>query len=221
MNPDNSYQTVKINNYLKYSFYRNYCKQPIYRWTIKGRNLKGSDTVFIIGDRKYSAYESSYNQLLIFINSGQINTPEQVKTYLKENLAIANEEDVDSFTNVVVDSFKNEALSYLVNKGVTLPADTQIMNWTYDKQSNQFLLNTNTSNQVFYVSNNIFKKELVNKQQKLLENIADNREFNWYGQPAIATNVNVIPAQIIMGKLYAKQLGLLPGDTIAGIRAQG
>lgn len=221
VNPDNTYQTIKIDNYIKYSFYRNYCKQPIYRWTIKGRNLKGSDTVFTIGDRKYSAYESSYNQLLTFINSSQINTPEQVKAYLKENLAIANEEDIDSFTNVVVDSFKNEALSYLVNKGVTLPTDTQIINWTYDKQSNQFLLNTNTSNQVFYVSNNIFKKELVNKQQKLLENIADNREFNWYGQTAIATNVNVIPAQIIMGKLYAKKLGLLPGDTIAHIKSQG
>lgn len=36
-----------------------------------------------------------------------------------------------------------------------------------------------------------------------------------------ATECKVIPAQIIMGKLYAKELGLLPGDSIAKIKEQG
>ena len=45
--------------------------------------------------------------------------------------------------------------------------------------------------------------------------------IQWKGIYVQPESVQVIPAQIIMGKLYAKQLGLLPGDSIAKIKQRG
>ena len=65
------------------------------------------------------------------------------------------------------------------------------------------------------------QSKLVKRQQTLLHNLAEGISINWQGLEIQPENVKVNAAQIAIGKLYAKQLGLLPGDSIGKIREQG
>ena len=48
------YDIVKIDNYSKYDWYKNLDKRYAQRLSLRPKNLKGSDTIFIIEGEKHS-----------------------------------------------------------------------------------------------------------------------------------------------------------------------
>lgn len=195
------FEVVKIDSFETYDYYRHYEPRPMMRWIIKPKNLKGSDTIFFANGRKYSMFESPYTKVLHY--------------FVESDLA-AN--DLISLEDELRKKITNEL------KGITSNSD--IINKVFtDRWQN--IINILQPFIVEGESLNIskilpsIKKLLIKNQQQLLNSLSELKPLKWGDEIIIPESYNVIPAQIVMGKLYAKQLGLLPGDSIANIKRKG
>lgn len=193
----------KIDNYDKYIYYRLYEPGRMSRWTTKAKNLKGSDTTFVTNGRKYSMFESPYAQVLHY--------------FIESDSSATNIETLrDELRSEVIKSIPNERADENVIENIVNSRLQLIVNEITPFMPNGFTEKTSFTK---YIPN--IKKALIKKQQSVLNNLADGKPIDWGGLMLNATECKVIPAQIIMGKLYAKELGLLPGDSIAKIKEQG
>lgn len=195
-----NYEIIKIDSYEKYDYYKNYDSRQKYKWTIKGKNLKGSDTVFYIQNgennlKKYSIYESNYSRLLQYLNQTSSVDIKSLKDELSEQLRKEIPNDTTEYIEDIINILKAELIPFI---------------------GKDFGEDINFSK---YIPN--LKKLLLNKQQQLLNDLADNKPFLFNDQLVQAESYQVIPTQIVMGKLYAKELGLQKGDTISKIKTQG
>ena len=195
------YEVVKIDNYESYDYYRHYEQRPMMRWSLKPRNLKGSDTTFVANGKKYSMFESPYTRVLHYF----------VEADLAANDLASLE---DELRERVTEELKN------------ITTNTEIINNVFKDRWGTILntispfLNGNKNANIGSMIPNI-KKFLVKQQQKLLNNLSELKPLQWGNEVLTPESYHVIPAQIVMGKLYARQLGLLPGDSIAQIKRQG
>lgn len=195
------YEIVKIDSYEKYDYYKHHEPRTMMRWALKPKNLKGSDTTFVANGRTYSMFESPHTKVLHY--------------FIEAKLA-AND----------LNSLKDEIHANVVEELKSVTSNPDIINDVFNDRWNNilnvlqpFITNGQDIN-ISKVLPNV-KKLLYKKQQELLNSIADGKMIQWGNEILIPQSYKVVPAQIIMGKLYAKQLGLLPGDSIATIKQQG
>lgn len=181
----------------------------VYIKTLAPKNLKGADTKFTLAatdstgatvTRNTSMFETVYAQLLYATYDIKANTTEdvvnQVKATLADLLGVANDAAWEEIFNV---KYKNILVNAFGNLG---------MNSEYSYKR--------------------LRRRLAKSQQKFLgelhkaqENISESDPiytFNMDGAEYNISAVEVVPAQIIMGRYYAKQFGLSAGDSIGKIR---
>lgn len=195
------YEVKKITTYEDYDYYKHYEHRKMYRWSIKPRNLKGADTTFVANGKKYSMYESPYTKALHYL--------------IESKLASVN-----------LDDLKEEIKAQVTKELSSITSNPIIIKEVFDDRWNNILniINIITNNDPNPNLNKYWtniKKFLIDSQQQLLNSIADKKSIQWGSEILTPESYNVRPAQIIMGKLYAKQLGLLPGDSIAKIKDEG
>lgn len=195
------FEVKKIDNYESYDYYKHYEPRKMMRWTLKPRNLKGSDTTFIANGYKYSMFESPYAKAL---------------HYLIESDLASND----------IFSLQDEILKRVTEELKDITSNPEIINNVFqdrwDNINNILSVFTQGSDNV--TLSNILpnvKRFLVKRQQELLNSLSELKPLQWGNEVLVPESYQVIPAQIVMGKLYAKQLGLLPGDSIASIKRQG
>lgn len=189
---------IKIDNLEKYHLVK-IDSRRILRHTLRPKNLKGSNTTFVINNQTHSVYESPYTLALrYFVNNNKSGAVDAV-------------------------SFKNELTTYFNEKYGSIFGDVTVhaeyISDTIINLINEFQIN-NPGIDVFKHIN-IFKKYLLKKQQNLLNALSEGKAFDWYGNQYIPKDVKVHAAQIGMGKKYAKEFGLRKGDSIARIKREG
>lgn len=195
------FEIQKIDNYEAYDYYKHYEPRTMMRWSLKPRNLKGSDTVFMANGQKYSMFESPYAKVLHYF----------VEADLAANDLVSLE---DELRKQVTEELKNVTSNQEIINNVFSDRWNNILNVL-----NPFIANNPNIN-ISKILPNI-KKVLYKKQQELLNSLSELKPIQWGNETLVPESYQVIPAQIVMGKLYAKQLGLLPGDSIAQIKNQG
>ena len=195
----NAYEIVKIDNYQKYDWFKHHDSRYIQKWTIKPKNLKGSDTTFEVNGQKFSVFEGDISRVLHYLektgSTDIVSLEDEIKHNVRKELGFSNE--LTDIQQSILDNVYTERMS-MIHRIIDpfVPENGKIRG--------KFL-----------------KNRLVREQQKLLNALADGKPIIWQGAQVQPENVTVVPAQIIMGKLYAKQLGLLPGDSIAQIKEEG
>lgn len=195
------FEVKKIDSYEAYDYYRHYEPRTMMRWSLKPKNLKGSDTVFIANGRKYSMFESPYTKILHYFVEADLAANDLVS--LEDELRKQITEELKNITNnpEIINNIFNDRWNNILN----------ILN--------PFIIDNQNIN-ISKVLPNI-KRILYKKQQELLNSLSELKPIQWGNEILTPESYQVIPAQIIMGKLYAKQLGLLPGDSITQIKRQG
>ena len=195
------FEVVKIDNYEKYDYYKHHEQRQMMRWTLKPKNLKGSDTQFVANGRKYSMFESPYTKVLYYLIESDLASNDMV-------------------------SLQDEILKQVTEnlKGITTNSD--IINSVFQERWNTInsILTPFIIDPQHTTLSNILpnvKRFLIKKQQEILNSLSELKPIQWGSEVLTPESYEVIPAQIVMGKLYAKQLGLLPGDSIASIKRQG
>lgn len=221
----NGSDTIKIDTFEKYEYFRNYESHRIRKHLLRPKNLRGSDTIFtyniqtFTGTETYqeSVYNSPYNRALYLLNKISSNTLNDISSELSEeieklfgDLIKTNNLEQDKET---IKGIANDQLKLIRSEIKELLGDIGDDVHITDEQFK------------------LIKKDLKTKQQTLLNNLADKKPITWGKEEDdqgnlvdnILTIENVIvkPAQIIMGKLYAKELGLLPGDSVSDIKYKG
>lgn len=195
------FEIKKIDSYESYDYYKHYERRKIARWSLKPRNLKGSDTIFFANGQKYSMFESPYTKVLHYFIEADLaaNNIEDLKSEIRSQV----EENLKGITNnqEVIEEVTTDRLNTI------LPI--------IDKFIKDYGTN-NISKLIPYI-----KHYLIKSQQNLLNALSELQPIQWGTEVITPESYQVIPAQIVMGKLYAKQLGLLPGDSIAKIKEQG
>ena len=195
------FEVKKIDSYETYDYYKHYEHRRMARWNIKPRNLKGSDTIFFAGGRKYSMFESPYTKVLHY--------------FVEAELAANSIDDLQSeIRSQVEKDLKDITSNPAVIEEVTIDRLNTILPIV-----NRFIDTLHTTKILELVPH--IKHYLIRAQQNLLNSLSELKPFEWGNEIITPESYKVIPAQIAMGKLYAKQLGLLPGDSIAQIREQG
>lgn len=203
---DKEYEVFKIEDYDSYDYYRNYEERPMFRWTLQPRNLKGSDTTFIANGRKYSMFESPYSKILFYFFNSKLGA-----------------QDLESAKSEIFTQVKKQfsKLNIPLNEERINKIATERWNLIYAEL--QPFLTENSSKNLSLILSKV-KQEVLKKQQLLLNRLSDGFYLNWGGielspeETEDGSFYTVHPAQIVMGKLYAKQLGLLPGDSISKIK---
>ena len=197
------YDIVKIDNYSKYDWYKNLDKRYAQRLSLRPKNLKGSDTIFIIEGEKHSIFEGDITRALHYLNGTSSTTVEslydELRSNIKKELGLKGKPEKDLTPEQLewVNIITTERIALIRRAaGTLIPSAGEI--------------------DIDFIENSLHKS-----QQKLLNDLADGKMIQWKGIYVQPESVQVIPAQIIMGKLYAKQLGLLPGDSIAKIKQRG
>lgn len=195
----NAYEIVKVDNYQKYDWYKHHDSRYIQKWTIKPKNLKGADTTFEVNGQRFSVFEGDISRALHYLektgSTDIVSLEDEIKSNIRKELGLPN--DLSEVQQSILDNVYIERMS-MIHRII----DPFIS--TNGKVNGKFL-----------------KNRLVREQQKLLNSLADSKPIIWQGVEVQPENVKVVPAQIIMGKLYAKQLGLLPGDSLAQIKDEG
>lgn len=197
------YDIVKIDNYSKYDWYKNLDKRYAQRLSLRPKNLKGSDTIFIIEGEKHSIFEGDITRALHYLNGTSSTTVEslydELRSNIKKELGLKGKPEKDLTPEQLewVNIITTERIALIRRAAGTLIPDAGEID-------------------IDFIENSLHKS-----QQKLLNDLADGKMIQWKGIYVQPESVQVIPAQIIMGKLYAKQLGLLPGDSIAKIKQRG
>lgn len=196
---DSWYSIVKIDNIYDYTYYKTVGNSigTIHRWTLQPKNLKGSDTRFWINGKQYSMHESDEVITLRMLNNLKIKRDTKLEDITKE-----------------ASSWWNKKFGHVNSDGF------------YESQGASEIVSSLNRILAPYVGDgkvNIQRaKRGINKNiQKILNNLGDNKPFVWKGMEVVADKYEVTKAQIVMGKYYAKQLGLLPGDNISTIKEQG
>lgn len=197
------YDIVKIDNYSKYDWYKNLDKRYAQRLSLRPKNLKGSDTIFIIEREKHSIFEGDITRALHYLNGTSSTTVEslydELRSNIKKELGLKGKPEKDLTPEQLewVNIITTERIALIRRAAGTLIPDAGEID-------------------IDFIENSLHKS-----QQKLLNDLADGKMIQWKGIYVQPESVQVIPAQIIMGKLYTKQLGLLPGDSIAKIKQRG
>lgn len=189
---------VKIDNYFKYIYYKHYYSEPVKIFKLKPKNLKASDTIFYSNGKRYSMFENKYTQLLYLLNNSKLsklstfnNEDKKIKTIIKEYIT----DQLNNNSINVDDKIKNNIINNLFN-----------------------LLKSELNSDINTPES--LSKSLIDKLQDLLNDITDLKEIDWFGTKLKVDKSEVIPVQIVMGKLYAQQFGLLPGDSLAKIQQE-
>lgn len=189
---------VKIDNYFKYIYYKHYYSEPVKIFKLKPKNLKASDTIFYSNDKRYSMFENKYTQLLYLLNNSELSKLSTFSKKDKKIKAIIKEYITDQLNNNSInvdDKIKNNIINNLFN-----------------------LLKSELNSDINTPES--LSKSLIDKLQDLLNDITDLKEIDWFGTKLKVDKSEVIPVQIVMGKLYAQQFGLLPGDSLAKIQQE-
>lgn len=199
-------EVIKIDTFEKYEYYRNNMPNDVtyLKWTIRSKNLKGANTTFNwIDDNGVQHVDSVFNstsqKLLYYV----FNNDELIKSIKNKKISI------DEFINIVNNSIKKryEKQGIISEADPTLLANLREYLKSYTEITPTIL--------------DTIKTQLTRKQQLLLHSLSEGKSINWNGVSIQPIDVKVHAAQIAIGKLYAKQLGLLPGDSIGKIREQG
>lgn len=199
----NQYDIVKIDNYSKYDWYKNMNSRFAQKLSLRPKNLKGSNTIFTVQGETYSIFEGDITRALHYLNGTSSTSIEslydELRSNVKKELGLKSKQDKDLTPEQIewVNNITSERITTVRRAaGTLLPESGRI--------------------DLDYIENMLHKN-----QQKLLNDLADGKMILWQGVYVQPESVKVIPAQIIMGKLYAKQLGLLPGDSITKIKQMG
>lgn len=195
------FEVKKIDSYEAYDYYRHYEPRTMMRWSLKPKNLKGSDTIFFANGKKYSMFESPYTKILHYFVEADLAANDLVS--LEDELRKQVTEELKSITTnpEVINSVFTDRWNTILN--ILNPFITEGQNVNISK-----------------ILPNV-KRLLAKKQQEVLNALSELKPIQWGNEILTPESYQVIPAQIVMGKLYAKQLGLLPGDSIAQIKRQG
>ena len=199
-------EVIKIDTFEKYEYYRNNMPNDVtyLKWTIRPKNLKGANTTFNWMDDNGvqhvdSVFNSTSQKLLYYV----FNNDELIKSIKNKKISI------DEFINIVNNIIKKRYEKH----GIISEADPTLI-----ENLREYL---KSYTEITPTILDTVKTQLTRKQQLLLHNLSEGKSINWNGVNIQPINVQVNTAQIAIGKLYAKQLGLLPGDSIGKIREQG
>ena len=189
---------VKIDNYFKYIYYKHYYLEPVKIFKLKPKNLKASDTIFYSNDKRYSMFENKYTQLLYLLNNSELS---KLSTFSKKDKKIKA---------IIKEYITNQLNNNSIN--VDDKIKNNIINNLFNLLKSELNSDINTPESL--------SKSLIDKLQDLLNDISDLKEIDWFGTKLKVDRSEVIPVQIVMGKLYAQQFGLLPGDSLAKIQQE-
>lgn len=213
---DSINKVVKIDSYEKYMYFRDYDsisygntlsgKPRVMRHVLRPKNLKGANTTFRIGDNLHSLYDLESAHIMYFLNNIKGTTQNNMQKSLHEFLAKKLEGTIDPKE---IEEFSKGKFE-------------QIWNTIWNIVDPENKLGSKKQIVTKAILSKV-RKALIDSQQKFLNDITDGKPIIWDNdkEKVIVQDVRVIPAQIAMGRLYAKQLGLHPGDSIAEIKKQG
>lgn len=200
--------SLKIKDYKSYWAARRVVREvsamgiQVYIKQLAPKNLKGADTRFkLIGGTdpvskapiilEHSMFETIYAKLLYATHNVKANTAEEMIA------AVAA-----TFESVYKEEFSNTAKAILIN-AIGADFDYKRMRRHLAKKQQEFLTNLHSA-----------KQEL---ELQKAEGNAQEFTFTMDGKTYKVADVEVIPAQIIMGRYYAKQFGLTSQDNIEDI----
>lgn len=213
-NSDGSWSTpMKITDYSSYWSVRNAVKNAldndakVYVKQLAPKNLKGADTRFTLTELdaandfpslQHSMFDSVYAKLLYATHNIKASSREEVISKVAEvyDTLYGTKEDGESSFDSNVQNILNDAIG---------------QDFDYKRMRRRL------------------SKKMQNFLGKLHEAQTKLAELNSYGEANPVhgftldgitynvTSVEVIPAQIIMGRYYAKQFGLTSQDNVAGI----
>lgn len=211
-NPADGYRSIKIDNFQDYNFVRKYLPKfnggdKVFRFTLGAKNLKGSDTRFIITDEAGVQQQKSIYDL---------DTVELLNTFIESSTSGANDWA----------SLHGELTAYLSNKyGGLFRLSTTYEDIAIEMISKlqkvaesiygEYYLESNLD-QMFPKIKEVLRKDLKNFLNNLQDNVGNQIEFN--GNLYQLTAQKVIPAEIAMGRMHAKELNLQKGDSISDIQ---
>lgn len=199
INPEGKIEEIPINTWENFDRVRNQnLPGTFYKWSIKPRDLRQSDTTFVINGIKYSIYDldsvraSHYLDKLLLT---KVSDLEPTLRFILENGCGVKLSDKDAEGNdEILTKDKITQLKSLANR-----------------QTKLNLKNLEEGNDLGY--NIVFgdiNSYLVQQEDGTFRTV-----------PFIPTEVNTRFAEIIMGRLNAEQLGLQKNDSIAEIKAKG
>lgn len=187
-----NYETVVIDSYEKYDFYKNIYDGQIRVFKSKPRNLKGSDITFRDDSRKYSIYESS---------------AVRAANYSKKKTTTSEEKGVilRVLKDAIVSRYDDIVWTKLENATSLLDA--------IEKEDLETVYRWINVRKTLY---NIVQSTLTDLQERGVF-----RDPILTGNAEVAiSNLNVSAAEVVMGKQWAKQFHLKAGDDINEILTQ-
>ena len=195
---DQKYEVVKIEKFEDYIKYRHREDLEIYNWTIRPHNLKGVDVQMVYKDDddnlyKFSANESDYNVVLW--------TLKNKKGVSYKNLWYSIY-GVTENSNSVSKSLADEKIAII---------DRVLQPYLTKDVEDRFKDKEDWKEYVIH--------RIVDLQRKALHEPESYIIFN--NKTLTLESSKTIPAQIVMGRVYAQQFGLNQKDTINSIREGG
>lgn len=192
----NGTSPIKIDNLEKYHLVKNDIRRKKIH-TLRPKNLKGSNTTFVINNQVHSVYESPYTLALHYFINNSSSGSSTIESFKDELKMYFNQKYGGLFGDVT------EHASFIADNILNLIEEFQ------SKGLNAF------------EHIDLFRRFLLKKQQNLLNNLSEGKAFDWYGNQYISHDVKVYGAQIGMGRKYAKEFGLRKGDSLAKIKKEG
>lgn len=188
-------EVVKIDSYFKYDKFRNGYKGRIYKWTIKPKNLKGSDTVRVSLRQHDDGTQYIYKESIFDSNESRIL--HYFDLFIKDK-------------NIQWSDLSKSIQEYERNNNISEWSIVGLFYNLFNKPLNDDIIDTTNA-----------KKTVDKKLQDKLNEWSAEKDNIVEFEGLSYKQVEVIPAQIIMGKLFAKQLGLLHGDSVSEIKERG
>ena len=193
-------EPVVIDGYEKYNKYKTEYNGPIWLWKSRPRNLRCSDTRFTINGKVHSIYDSTA------VRAANLT--------MKKNLS---QNDKKLISNALLHGVYNYGYDVLSYK------DESFVNKDGSPINNvkEVIDNGDLNELGEYID---IRRTLYNIIQKQMDDL--NR--GWFndviltsGNSIEAKNVHVNPAEIVLGKMFAKQFLLETGDDIGSILRNG
>ena len=173
----------------------------VYIKQLAPKNLKGADTRFKLASvdsandipvLEHSMFETVYAKLLYATHNIKANSVEDIIIAVK-----------NTFKNIYGESFDASVEEILRNAIGVEDFNYKRMRRRLSKKQQEFLTHLHSA-----------KQELESQKAEGKEQVS---AFTMDGKTYNITDVEVIPAQIIMGRYYAKQFGLTSQDNIEDI----
>ena len=181
---------VVIDGYKNYDYYKQEYKGRIWIWKSRPRNLRCSNTTFYRGTKQFSVYDTT-----------------AVRAANKSILKNWNQTD----SKLIFDTLKHGILTY--GGDVITYRDPDLI----DIDLTPYINNQNRDelNKIIDIRRTLYN--IVQNQMDALNNGWFNDVYLTAGRRESVSNVNVSAAEIVLGKMYAKQFGLRKGDDISQI----